>query len=675
MRLQYLLIYLFLNFSIHLYSNDIHYSYCNNFEQEKQILDGKELNIIKDPVRAYVLSFDGKTTFYNLSNLRATDEISFSAWVNPKNLEEHSSTVFGQKDAFHLRLMDVRTLRFTVYNRYVAESIPVISEDCWQHIGFSCTRDGHLKLYHNGMMIEEDTVARNFFRKRDGFLIALDHTKSIFEGMMDNLRFESRILSDEEFQQEYKSTKIAQNLKNGLVLWNQLNGNRIEADNMSKVLAVNSVKFVKDSKFGKVARFYNREGEVVHQAVKYDRHVTVSFWIKPKLGNKGNYNSIGGNNAFIVRLDGKNNIDVTVPFRGHSSAKFDNLYDGNWHHIVISIMFGVKAQYYVDGNLIREISHTSSSNSNKDFSIGKTFYNDYYLGDMANFAIWNRLLSKEEVNNLYHKRVINFTKVEKANFTFLIIVLFGVLLILLVVIYLLVLKNRSYKEKKEFVASSSINFLGVFRAFDKGGNELSNEFTPRLIQLTYMILIWPYVKKRNIKSSEISDVLWPDEDVTRQKNNRNSNINRLRSVLKKFDGVELKFENAVWKLEYSDNLDIDLIQILEEKKFQFDGNSNKICKTLQIAELENLLFDFNNLFIDKLYLISENLKKESHFTQLIFLADLISNLEFLSENALELKIYSLKKLKRTEDAKKEFEKYKERYRAYFKEDYVNGNLI
>ncbi len=65
---------------------------------------------------------------------------------------------------------------------------------------------------------------------------------------------------------------------------------------------------------------------------------------------------------------------------------------------------GTTAKLYIDGSLSAELNTSQTTNTTTNARIGSTFGgSDYYKGNLANVAIWNRALSSDEINSVMWK--------------------------------------------------------------------------------------------------------------------------------------------------------------------------------------------------------------------------------------------------------------------------------
>jgi hypothetical protein len=77
---------------------------------------------------------------------------------------------------------------------------------------------------------------------------------------------------------------------------------------------------------------------------------------------------------------------------------------GNWYFITATYD-GTTQKLYADGSLVSSVATSQTiSVSDYDSNIGKSTYeNNYFGGNLANVAIWNRALSSDEINSVMWK--------------------------------------------------------------------------------------------------------------------------------------------------------------------------------------------------------------------------------------------------------------------------------
>lgn len=144
--------------------------------------------------------------------------------------------------------------------------------------------------------------------------------------------------------------------------------------------------------------------------------VTVSFWIKPDencdkkaklffwgLSDDGKavalrFNDAEGKPLMFTNWSNNKEIESSV-----------NLFDGNWHHILVSNNGDGKFFVYLDGALISDSSHDKFSHVNKNFYIGSVWGGwtsggeNPYTGLMDDFYVGSYYSNEEEVARLYNQ--------------------------------------------------------------------------------------------------------------------------------------------------------------------------------------------------------------------------------------------------------------------------------
>ena len=66
-------------------------------------------------------------------------------------------------------------------------------------------------------------------------------------------------------------------------------------------------------------------------------------------------------------------------------------------HVAIALNYNHKIDYYINGEKIDSQVITEGNGKANYLNIGKSFWNDYYDGNMCQIAIWDRKLSDDEI--------------------------------------------------------------------------------------------------------------------------------------------------------------------------------------------------------------------------------------------------------------------------------------
>lgn len=137
---------------------------------------------------------------------------------------------------------------------------------------------------------------------------------------------------------------------------------------------------------------------------------TLSLWIKSdSIASQqfiASFNTVTGGNRLLVghQADSAN-------LRVHQGAWIDSgvaVFDGTWHHIALVLdNTGNRILFYVDGNNVLEHSGSAYIAADDLFSLGHEYdpgpvASDFYIGLIDDAAIYNRILTPEDVQLLYN---------------------------------------------------------------------------------------------------------------------------------------------------------------------------------------------------------------------------------------------------------------------------------
>lgn len=311
--------------------------------------------------------------------------------------------------------------------------------------------------------------------------------------------------------------------------------------------------------------------------------------------------------------------------------------------------------------------------------LGRSMWGETYQGYMSELAIWDRSLSEKEIADVYNGKLNIAIKPQQGKLPF---VLVGIsILFLMIIILIMTFRNRSLKKQLSSPLSpedyilpkkNAIYFFNSFKAFDNEGKDISGDFTPTLIRLFALITLYPKVFNRSINSAQISDILWANDDIAQQKNNRNSNIHRLRNIIKQIEGLSLVFKNREWTIIASDDMFIDIIAyraILDKEHIQIPFTSFRLDKCLYTEGFDRIIPPFND---NCLHLISDACAlsyEKQNVRRLSALSELWLTIDSLSDKALKYQIHSFMKLERKQNALQAYNAFAKNYLTLLDDKY------
>lgn len=212
--------------------------------------------------------------------------------------------------------------------------------------------------------------------------------------------------------------------------------------------------------------------------------------------------------------------------------------------------------------------------------------------------------------------------------------------------------NKSKQTTYYDFSRQSICLLGGFSVKDKNGVEITDQFTPMLKQLLFMIILFTVKDKKGINGHELIQYLWFDKSEESAKNNRNVYLSKLRVLLEKVGDVEIASKNGSWTITFGPDICCDyqeamyyFSEIMNED-VQSRENLDKLLELLLRGTLlpnnendwiDNFKSDFSNQTID---LLTKLLKDERWYFDNDFklkIAETIFRHDYLNEEALSVR--------------------------------------
>ncbi|MGY6648342.1 LamG domain-containing protein [Wenyingzhuangia sp. IMCC45574] len=639
--------------------------------------------IDNDIVRGEVVTLlSDKANAFEIENTKKSAQLSVTFWFKPKDLNIHSGTLFGEKGLFYFRYLSNHELQFNHYLRRDVNTLGVVADDVWQHFGFTIEKDSRLKVYYNGDCILTDSIAPNWWaRNRGNFIIGKDKYNVDAAGRMDELRIWNKVLSAKEVKEEYDKSLKEPNLSHKLEVYLPFKKDFKDLSVIPKELvSIRNVKLVEDAEKGKVASFTSDSSFVKLNGLSFKNQMTLSLWIKTTKSKS----IIGllGNKDFSFRYTNqRQRMFFSVPMAFTNRSDYKGKYNEDWEHLVAVINYNHIARFYLNGEFVDSVPvEAKSEGKETELIIGKSIWGDPFIGKISEVAIWNRVLSANEVRDVYKGRLesdlLSYKQTTSNSFSWII---GGILtlLVLFLVYFLIVKKNVIIKEENKtdtvlFPKSNAIYLLDGFRAFDAKENDISHEFTPTLIRLFSLVLLYPIVKNRNISSSELSDILWENDTTAQQKSNRSTNMHRLRKILSLIEGVTIEYEDRRWEIKVAHAfIDVLILQdSTTDKILEYPFKNLQLNKVLKIDSMDKIIIQINDLHIEKLKACCEEKMLLKNWEVISKAASLWLSLDTLSEDALKYRITALSKLNRKQTALSVYQHFSGNYEQMLGEKFL-----
>jgi len=203
---------------------------------------------------------------------------------------------------------------------------------------------------------------------------------------------------------------------------------------------------------------------------------------------------------------------------------------------------------------------------------------------------------------------------------------------------------------------SSILFLNGFQVWDKSGHDITRLFTPTLMNLLILIMLYTQKNKKGISNNILRETLWNDKSPDKAQNNRRVNIQKLKGLLDNLDGIELTNSNTYWSVKCKESFFSDYFSVFDTitaLKGQPDINLTQLKSLLGLLYCGQPLPSLNQYWADPFIaeysvmvqdflwdILKNEMVGNDHKLQ-IQIADIMFLFDPIDENAMRLKCKAL----------------------------------
>lgn len=656
---------------------------------------------VDDDLRKRVAGFSSRD-FMTLPNTErysifGKNSISMSVWFKIRSYTESESNIFyfqkKQGSDFRAFLKD-RYLSIIFWGDTLKTNFKANYK--WHNISVTYNHNrGILSAYIDGKLLKTLNTSKNRIIKDN--IILGKFGDSYLEGYLDNFRCWNRELSAKEVYQLHTSELIKPDFQTELISYYPLEGNSLNHHDKTRLKGTDfNIEYVNDGKFGKVASF-NGKDSYIDCGNDSDYNITnvisVSAWIKPyKL--KEHISIIGKGFSYSAKMFDKFMLFTTTFISDHYSDK-PVLKENEWQHVCYVFNAGDTVRFYLNGKCVGAASASEIKPYKNSFLIGSNLWGQYYEGLMHQIVVWNRELQEDEIKFIYNN-TSDGTNIFKKESTLplkeILFTLFGFLLIV-ISLFLYIRIRKAGKWKKDSIkevensatieeTKNSLYLFGAFTVFDNNSENVTRKFTPRLRQLFLVILLNTLSKERGISTKKLTDIMWPGLSPQSAKNNRSTNVQNLRSILQEVEGIEIVFEDKLWRTKISDKFYCDYKDFIDfMREIESNTSSKALSNLLNILKRGELLPNQSFEWLDKYKnntsdevidiltsilsdkVINKNKKVAYKVAKVLILFDPVN------EDALHTIIRHYKNTGKQIIAKKVYDKYSREYKYLYDEDY------
>ncbi len=236
----------------------------------------------------------------------------------------------------------------------------------------------------------------------------------------------------------------------------------------------------------------------------------------------------------------------------------------------------------------------------------------------------------------------------------------------------------------EEIKPSSIYLLGGFRVIDSNKKDITKKFSPIIKSLFLIILLNTLKSGKGIRSLALKDILWFDKDDSSARNNRNVNLNKLRTLLLSVGKIDIVEDENYWCIVIDKNVFCDYQSILalcSKIKSEPEVNRTYILELIRLSSHGLLLpnvhaewvdpfkADFTSMLIDTLLEISNKADVRRDYELLYKIGEVILLHDNIDEDGIRLKCFGLYHLNKKGKALQNYNKFCDEYKKLLDEDY------
>ena len=448
-----------------------------------------------------------------------------------------------------------------------------------------------------------------------------------------------------------------------------------------------NIEFIKDQERGWVGEFSGREKYIDFGNVlgNIEREIAISVWVYP-YELSFNRSIVGMGESFSAKILNGQLVFTTPDIHDHINNS-RTIPKNTWSHISFVYDADQFIYFYLNGRLINTLPASTIKPTSQSLIIGTNLWDEYFVGKMDDLKIWTRALSDEEVrlvfdqgNNQPGGKAIDYW-------------LFGlpVFAVLLLSIFWHIKNKKSHKpiQANDAPASPAIDIpayhLKVFGSFElknQSGISLVSGLSPQRKELILLILLYTF-RRGGIETSEMTNILWAGYTAESAKNNRSTQMARLRELLAKDTGISLIYEDKLWKAHFQPFTFCDLEsyqvfksdlpdQALTEQQLitllGMVGNGALLPK-LEYEWLDRFKGEVANEILEMVIPCYYSGKCLENKKLMLWLTETVTTLDPLNEQALNYQLNLFFREGKHAQAKHTFEAYSKTYFNFYNEPF------
>ncbi|TKG94190.1 helix-turn-helix domain-containing protein [Puteibacter caeruleilacunae] len=355
------------------------------------------------------LYFNGENSFAIFDSIQMRSQMTISLWFRPEDVLLKNQIVLNVPSYLWVRTTVDREIKLTKpLTKFVdSENVQLTSKQ-WHHLVVTLQDDSCNVYIDRSRVITLglDLKNENLYSQ---LKLGANPWKDFFLGYMRNVNYWNRSLSTDEIEALYHHELPQLPLRNGLVKYLGFENN-ID-DWLSKWSTWDNVRLSNDSIRRTVGFFNGKSSKIVFPDQPLDNQATMCAWVKPMSDSLQDGALLSCDDAFAFRVGSDDNMVLSVPWKKNYKTATGTIDPRQWNHVSVTFHAGRKIQVFINGKLRDTFTDIELGPDGHNLSVGNNLWNDYFLGDMDDLVVWNRVLTNKEIEEVY---LLNSTDLRKA---------------------------------------------------------------------------------------------------------------------------------------------------------------------------------------------------------------------------------------------------------------------
>lgn len=221
--------------------------------------------------------------------------------------------------------------------------------------------------------------------------------------------------------------------------------------------------------------------------------------------------------------------------------------------------------------------------------------------------------------------------------------------------------------------SPGIYMLGGFHAVDKNGADITSSFSPILLQLLSIFVLYT-AEKNGLTNAMLKELLWPDKSDDSFNNNKGVNVRKLRKLLAGIGDISIVSDTGVWTIKDESGLCDYMVAVRQIRSGRCDDIINAAMRGPLLPEyhfdwMDSFKAGYADMVISALSGIVSDVSSPE---RLVKVADARLKFDSLDEKAVMMKCRAYISMGKAGTAKAVFEHFIDEYNTVMGEQFGTG---